>query len=220
MHRRALFAVLLLCAALVPAAARPCAAALVFAMDVSGSVDAGEYRLQTEGLADALDDPAIAATLVEGAVALAVVQWSGLGLQRLALPWRRIGSAAEAAAFAAAVRAMPRAFTGSDTAVGEGLAFALPLFAEVPDCARRIVDISGDGAENVGFTVTRVRREAIAMRVEVNALAIESIGLSITQFYRSWVVTPGGFVVTARGHTDFARAMRIKIMRELARPVG
>jgi Ca-activated chloride channel family protein len=56
--------------------------------------------------------------------------------------------------------------------------------------------------------------------VEVNGLAIESIGLSITQFYRQWVITPGGFVVTARGHLDFARAMRIKILRELARPVG
>ncbi|MFN6977446.1 MAG: DUF1194 domain-containing protein [Gemmobacter sp.] len=212
--------VLVLLLAIVPTPLRACEAALVLAMDVSGSVDAGEYRLQVDGLALALDDPAIVDALTGGAVALAVVQWSGLGRQALSLPWRRIVTPADAAAFAAAVRAMPRAFTASDTAVGEALAFAMAQFAAVPDCRRRIVDLSGDGAENVGFTIARARREAIAAGVEVNGLAIESMGLSITQFYRSWVVTPGGFVVTARGHLDYARAMRVKILRELSRPVG
>ncbi|MFN3641451.1 MAG: DUF1194 domain-containing protein [Gemmobacter sp.] len=212
--------VLALLLAIVPMPLSACEAALVLAMDVSGSVDAGEYRLQVDGLALALDDPAIVDALTGGAVALAVVQWSGLGRQALSLPWRRIVTPADAAAFAAAVRAMPRAFTASDTAVGEALAFAMAQFAAVPDCRRRIVDLSGDGAENVGFTIARARREAIAAGVEVNGLAIESMGLSITQFYRNWVVTPGGFVVTARGHLDYARAMRVKLLRELSRPVG
>jgi Ca-activated chloride channel family protein len=210
-------ALALLCTA---PAARACAVALVFAMDVSGSVDAGEYALQREGLADALGDPAILDAVLSAEAALAVVQWSGVGLQAVAVPWARMRRPADVAAFADAVRNMPRAFAASDTAVGEGLAFALEQFAAVPDCRRRIVDLSGDGAENAGFTITRARRAAIAAGVEVNGLAIESIGLSITQFYRQWVVTPGGFVVTARGHLDFARAMRIKILRELARPVG
>mgnify|MGYP005849448535 CR=1 FL=1 len=201
-------------------AARACEAALVFAMDVSGSVDAGEYRLQLDGLADALADPAILEAVLSAEAALAVVQWSGVGRQALALPWAQMRRPADVAAFAAAVRTMPRTFAASDTAVGQGLEFALEQFASAPDCRRRIVDISGDGAENAGFTITRARRAAIAAGVEVNGLAIESIGLSITQFYRQWVITPGGFVVTARGHLDFARAMRIKILRELAWPAG
>lgn len=214
---------LVLAACLVVTLARPaaaCEAALVLAMDVSGSVDAGEYQLQTEGLAAALADPAIVDTLVAGSVALAVVQWSGLGRQQLSIPWTQVAEPADAARLAARVRTMPRAFGASDTAVGEGLEFAIAQFDTAPDCRRRIVDVSGDGAENVGFTVTRVRRQAIAAGIEVNGLAIESLGLSITLFYRSWVITPGGFVETARGHLDFARAMRTKLLRELARPVG
>jgi hypothetical protein len=45
-----------------PAAA--CATALILAIDVSNSIDDGEYRIQTDGLADALDDPAIREELV------------------------------------------------------------------------------------------------------------------------------------------------------------
>lgn len=211
----------LACLALLAAQPAPaCEAALVLAMDVSGSVDLGEYLLQTDGLAAALADPAIVDSLVQGSVALAVVQWSGIDRQALAIPWTTVAEPADAAALAARVRAMPRLFSASDTATGEGLGFALDQFAAAPPCRRRIVDVSGDGAENVGFTVTRMRRRALDEGVEVNALAIESMGLSITQFYKSWVVTPGGFVVTARGHLDFARAMRLKILRELSRPVG
>ncbi|MFZ1347287.1 MAG: DUF1194 domain-containing protein, partial [Tabrizicola sp.] len=42
--------------------ARPvlgCETALLLSIDVSGSIDAGDYRLQTEGLATALSDPEV-----------------------------------------------------------------------------------------------------------------------------------------------------------------
>jgi Ca-activated chloride channel family protein len=176
--------------------------------------------LQVDGLALALDDPAIVETLLRGQVALAVVQWSGAGAQRLSVPWQRMLSPAAVSRFRTAVAAMPRAFTASDTAVGEGLAFAAAQFAAVPDCRRRIIDISGDGAENAGQTVVQTRRPVVAAGIEVNALAIESLGLAITRFYRGWVISPGGFVVTARGHIDYARAIRLKLLRELERPSG
>lgn len=202
----------------LPQPAPACEAALVLAMDVSGSVDRGEYLLQVEGLVAALRDGAMRDILVQDQVALAVVQWSSLGQQALVLPWRRMLSARAVDDFAARVQAMPRAFPGSDTAVGQALAFALDQFAAVPDCKRRIVDMSGDGDENVGFTTPRARAAAIAAGVEVNALAIEAMGLSISNYYRRWVITPGGFVETAQGHLDYARAIRSKMLRELTRP--
>jgi Ca-activated chloride channel family protein len=219
MLRIALFAVLLVLAPVARSAAA-CEVALVLAMDVSGSVDPAEYRLQTEGLALALADPDIADTLLRGQVALMVVQWSGVGLQAVSIPWQRMLSHEAVVRFADRVTAMPRAFDASDTAVGEGLAFAAAQFDAVPDCRRRIIDMSGDGAENAGHTVARARRAAVAAGVEVNALAIESLGLSITQFYRNWVISPRGFVVTAQGHLDYARAIRVKLLRELSRPIG
>lgn len=199
-----------------------CETALLLSIDVSGSIDAGDYRLQTEGLAAALNDPEVAEALVKGQVALAVVQWSGTGEQALVLPWRRMLSDPDVSRFASRAATLPRAFQGSDTAVGQGLRFATAQFAAVPDCARRVIDISGDGQENAGFTDARARREAIDQGVALNAIAIEEPGVAIpiTTYYRNWIVTPGGFVMTARGLGDYARTLRLKLLRELTKPVG
>jgi Ca-activated chloride channel homolog len=207
-------------AALWPSVAPACEAALILAMDVSGSVDPGEYRLQVDGLALALEDRALREILVQDEVALMVTQWSSLGQQAVAIPWTRMRTALDVEAFAREVRVMPRQFPGSDTAVGEALFHALAQFPDVSDCKRKIVDLSGDGDENVGFTVSRARQAAIAQGVEVNGLAIEAMGLSISNFYRRWVITPGGFVETAQGHVDYARAIRVKMLRELTKPAS
>ena len=108
---------------LAPVAAPACEVALLLSVDVSGSIDRGEYALQTGGIADALDDPEVRDALVLGQVALSVVQWSGSGKQTLSMPWRRMLSDREVADFAARARALPRAYFGSDTAVGEAIAF-------------------------------------------------------------------------------------------------
>lgn len=205
---------------MLPCAGHACKAALVLAMDVSGSVDAGEWRLQADGLAAALADRQIREVLVQEQVALAVVQWSALGQQALVIPWQRMLDQRAVDRMAERVRIMPRAFPGSDTAVGEALEFSLAQFSAVSDCRRKIIDMSGDGDENVGFTTPRARRSAIEAGVEVNGLAIESMGLSITNYYRRWVITPRGFVETAQGHLDYARAIRAKMLRELTAPTS
>lgn len=206
--------------ALAPASALACDTALVLAMDVSGSVDAGEYRLQIDGLAAALQDAALREVLLQGSVALMVTQWSNTEQQAVTVPWARMDTARDIDAFANAARLMPRAFKGSDTAVGAALFHALAQFDAVADCQRKIVDMSGDGDENVGFTAGRARGAAIAAGVEVNALAIESMGLSISNYFRNWVITPGGFVETAQGHLDYARAIKAKMLRELTKPAS
>ena len=199
-------------------AAQGCDVALLLSIDVSGSVDAGEYRLQADGLALALSDPQIAAALVETEAALAVLHWSGAGMQSVVLPWARMRRPADVEAFAVAAAAAPRAFSGADTAVGDVLDVALGQFAAVADCRRRVIDISGDGAQNAGSPLPPRRAAAEAAGVAVNAIAIESIGLSITGFYRRHVITRHGFVMTARGHLDYADAIRAKILREIGRP--
>jgi Ca-activated chloride channel homolog len=207
-------------ALLLASPARSCETALLLAIDISGSIDAGEYALQVQGLADALTDPEVADALVQGQVALAVVQWSGVGAQALVLPWRRMLTQAEVGRFADTARALPRAFSASDTAVGQAMTFATAQFAAVPDCDRHVIDISGDGPENAGFTVGRARQMAEAAGVEVNAIAIEDMGPSspISNFYNRLAITKGGFVMTARGLGDYPRAIRAKLLREITRP--
>lgn len=213
-------AALLLCLTAQPAA--PCETALLLSIDVSGSIDAGDYRLQTDGLAAALQDPEVTDALVKGQVALAVVQWSGTDEQALVLSWQRMLAAQDVARFAARAAAIPRAFSGSDTAVGQGLRFATAQFAAVPDCRRHVIDVSGDGQENTGFTDSTARAEAMDAGISINAIAIEEPGpaFPITTYYRNWIITPGGFVVTARGLQDYAKTLRLKLLRELTKPVG
>ncbi|MCB2094791.1 MAG: DUF1194 domain-containing protein [Rhodobacteraceae bacterium] len=203
-------------------AARACDVALLLSIDVSGSIDRAEYRLQATGLADALDDPGVRDALLHGQVALGVVQWSGTGQQTLSLPWRRMLSMREIARFSARARALPRAYFGSDTAVGEAVAFSLDQFAAVADCPRKVIDISGDGPQNAGFALAPQRARAESAGIAINAIAIEDQGQSIpiSEFYRRWVITSDGFVITARGLADYPRAIRAKLLRELARPLG
>jgi Ca-activated chloride channel family protein len=199
-----------------------CETALVLSIDVSGSIDAADYRLQAEGLASALTDPGVTEALVRDQVALAVVQWSGPDQQALVLPWQRMLTPAAVSSFAARAATQPRAFAGSDTAVGQALRFSLAQFAAVPDCTRRVIDISGDGQENAGFTDALARAEAVASNVSINAIAIEEPGPAspITSYYQRWIITPQGFVVTARGLPDYAETLRLKLLRELADPIG
>jgi len=210
-------------AALIAPPARGCDVALVLALDVSGSVDAFEYRLQTEGLAQALRDPEVAGAILRARPALAVTQWSGTAQQALSIPWTRIDEPAQLDRLATRIAALPRTFAGGNTAVGAAIDHAAALFGDpVRACARWVIDLSGDGDENEGFTVGRARRDALRRGITLNGLAIEGVatGQSITNFYRRWVVTPGGFVITARGHSDFARAMTAKLLRELAPPLA
>ncbi len=216
-RRAALFS---LCAALCGSGAAACETALLLTIDVSNSVDAAEYRMQVDGMADALGDPQIAEALVQGQVALAVIQWSGVDRQEMSLPWLRMTGHDAVRDAAARARALPRAFHMSDTAPAEAIHFALARFADVPDCKRRIIDVSGDGTPNAGSAVAAARVAAERQGVTINGIAIEGMGLAITGFFTRVLVTRDGFVVTARGHRDYARAIRQKILREVARVIG
>ncbi len=195
-----------------------CDTALLLAIDVSNSVDEAEYRLQIDGLADALRDPQVSEAMVEGQVAIAVMQWSGPGQQRVSVPWRSMAAPADPSLLSATVRALPRAHVRAGTAPAEAVHRALSLLAEAPPCGRQVIDVSGDGARNSGGPVPLARDAAAALGVTINA--IETLGQGVADFYLEELVTPGGFLVRARGHGDYRRAIREKILRELSPPIG
>lgn len=212
----------LLLAAMTAQPALGCETALLLSLDVSGSIDAGDYTLQTAGITTALADPEVAEALVKDKVALAIIQWSGVKDQALVLDWQRMRTPQDVADFAAQALALPRAFKGSDTAVGEGLRFASAQFAAVSDCRRKVIDVSGDGQENAGFSDAQARAEAVAAGIIINAIAIEEQGPAapITSYYQRWIITPEGFVFTAHGLQDYAKTLRLKLQRELVKPIG
>jgi hypothetical protein len=108
--------------------------ALVFAVDVSRSIDEDEARLQREGYRRAVTDPQVIEAIrggALGAVALAYSEWSGIDHQRLVVPWARVAGQADADAWAEALSRAPRTSTGG-TSVSGGIEFSRRILAECP----------------------------------------------------------------------------------------
>ncbi|MEO0486207.1 MAG: DUF1194 domain-containing protein [Pseudomonadota bacterium] len=211
---------MLLLALLLLLLARPAAAcnlALLFAVDVSGSVDHTEYRIQMEGLAHALRHPPVADALVGGKAALAVVQWTGASRQRLTVPWTSIESYPALDAFAAATADNPRVWRNFSTAIGEALRSAAAAFDDAPDCARKLIDISGDGVSNEGLAPQSTRALMAERGITVNALVIEDATADdlTGYFFESVITGPGAFVVTADGYADYPDRIREKLLKEV-----
>lgn len=213
---RALAAAALIAAAAAPAEA--CRLALAFALDVSASVDEGEYRLQLDGLAEALADPAVRTAMLApgGPVALTAYEWSGARQQAIIAPWSVIASEAQLDAFAAGIAGHTRRYGEFPTAVGYALGYGAVLMRRAPACARRVIDLSGDGVNNDGFGPAAAYREFDFAGITVNGLVIGGGNLELISFYQFEVVHgPDAFVEVAADYADYARAMRRKLLREL-----
>lgn len=206
--------------AFAPLAAKACDTALILTIDVSNSVDVAEYRLQVDGLADALQDPEIRDTMVQTGTTVAVVQWSGADKQEISIPWTEVKTVFDVERLSQQARGLERAFVLSDTAPAEAIYFSLQMFDDVPNCTRRVIDISGDGTPNAGTDVRTARNAAERAGVTINGIAIESLGVAITNFYQSSVITRNGFVMTARTHREYPATLRAKILREISRIFG
>lgn len=212
---------LLVCLTLaLPSQSLACDTALMLTIDVSNSIDVAEYKLQTDGMSNAVLDAEVMEALIQGQVAVAVMQWSGVDRQEVSIPWTQIRTEADVRALATQARIMPRAFVQSDTAPGDAILFALDQFEDAPQCNRRVIDISGDGTPNAGSDTRAASRIAERAGVTINGIAIESMGVAITTFFGRAVITRDGFVITARTHRDYPRAIREKILREVSRIFG
>jgi hypothetical protein len=211
-----------LAVALLPAAAagQTCRLALVLGLDVSSSVDAGEYALQTEGLAAALTAPEVRAAFlaVPGqAVALKVFEWSGRLHQVVRQDWAVIATGGDLDRVAARLRSLPRSETSLPTALGSAMRYGGQALADGPRCFRATLDISGDGMSNDGIGPTVARDSDAFAGVTVNGLVVGRNGAVLRSYYRQFVIHgPGAFVEVASDHGDFEHAMRRKLVRELA----
>ncbi len=195
-----------------------CDLALVLAVDVSGSVDTEEYRLQMEGLAQGLLDPIVSEALVRGQAQVLLLQWTGSSRQDVAVPWTEITGFPALEAFAHDVAHGPRIWRNYSTAIGEALSFAVPLFDEVEDCARRVIDVSGDGVSNEGVSPTGVHPRLRAADITVNAIAIEESEADLTAyFFENVIHGDGAFVETAATFADYPEGIRRKLLREVTR---
>lgn len=200
---------------LTPAPVVACELALVLAVDVSGSVDRDEYAIQMQGLSTALRDGIVVDALIDQSAQVTLVQWTGSSRQRQTIPWTPIRSYADVATLAQAIDNDPRVWRNFSTAIGEALSVSLALFDQVPHCARKVIDVSGDGVSNEGVSPASQLAAVRAANVVVNALAIETDQTDLTAyFYENLISGPGAFVVTAVGFEDYPAQIKRKLQRE------
>lgn len=208
---------LILCAP----AASACDIALMLAVDVSGSVDGREYRIQMDGLAAALTDRTISAALVAADAQIALMQWTGTGRQTVVLNWTKIDHADDVSAFAFQVATVPRLWRDFSTAIGEAMSLAIPYFAIVENCERHVIDISGDGISNEGIAPRDIWPALQQAGITVNALVIEDTGFGLTDWFEANVIFgDAAFAVTANSFEEYPPQIIRKLYRELTQPIA
>lgn len=214
---------LLLClSGLSQPAGAECRLALALAVDVSRSIDGQDFVIQTEGLAAALEDLEVRRAIFgpEGEVALAIYYWSGVGYQDLIQPWLLLTGPEALDTAIWTVRRTPRPEARLATAMGDALRYGRDLMAGAPDCARRVIDVAGDGRNNEGISVARTYEREDFSGITVNGLAVGEHEIDLVRYFRQELIRgPGAFVEVAPRQTDYPQAMRRKLLRELQGPM-
>lgn len=207
-----------------------CRQALVLGLDVSGSVDLREYRLQLDGLIAALNDPIVVKTLLampSAPIQLLVYEWSGPTDQTVLVPWTRIEDQDTLSHVSAALAVTARRGATPGTALGVAMSFGAMMLNQQQVCWKRTLDISGDGKSNLGPQPRHVKNAIAAQGITINALVIGRDAPAfadqthteiedLTAYFRAEVIAgPDAFVQVASGFEDYATAMTQKLRREL-----
>jgi hypothetical protein len=209
-------------------------------MDMSGSVDPQEWRLQTEGLARAFEHPTIQNILNSGKhVAVRELVYGGKATTQ-GEEWHVLTRAEDAPALSAYFRDMDyidHTQHQGGTTVIQAMEDSLNMIQGCPlGNAKLVVDIQGDGVDDLYFGSpkdsyspgqTRLQHDQDMgilharindENVEVNGLPIidpNGVDTGLYDYYQEYVA-PYGRVFTAHGFEDFERAIILKLAFELA----
>lgn len=200
-------------------AAAYCKLALAFALDISSSVNDDEYRLQLDGLAHALETREVVEAILapEGAwITAAAFEWSGYVQQDMIIDWTVLDSPAAVATFAARLREHRRFYSDFPTAIGKAVEYGAYLMRRAPLCARQVIDISGDGANNDGVDPDYFADRGLLDGIVINGLVILGATPNPALYYRRHVMRgPESFVAQARDFQDYREVMISKLLREI-----
>lgn len=201
---------------------------LVLAIDISGSIDEEEARLQRKGYIDALTSPEVISAIRSGyhkRIAVTYIEWTRYDSQFVIVPWKLIRDLESARAFTAVLAASSPGI-GRRTSISGAIEYAIPIFQENGfEGPRQVIDISGDGPNNSGPLVTIARDKALRAGLTINGLPIINDRPSrwgrppmpnLDLYYRNCVIGgPRAFIVVAEDFQSFARAIRKKLVLEI-----
>lgn len=205
---------------------------LVLAVDISASMTRDELELQRDGYAAALTDPAMVRAItsgVYGKVAITYFEWAGVTYQKTIVPWTLVAGQADAERVAKEISALP-AWQPRRTSISGALEFGAALLAQSPfKGIKRVIDVSGDGANNEGPPLAQTRDVVVGRGIIINGLPVMSGNAprpydvpDLDRYFVECVMGgPGAFVIPVNGWEQFPEAIRRKLLLELVnRPSG
>jgi hypothetical protein len=201
---------------------------LVLAVDISYSMDPDELALQREGYAKALTSAEFLNALrhgIHGKVAVTYFEWAGAGEQRVVVPWRVIDGPEGAGSVANDILAAPIR-RAARTSISGALLYGAALFDTSGQRGiRRVIDVSGDGANNSGQIVSIARDEVLSKGITINGLPVmlkrpsySTMDIELLDdYYEDCVIGgAGAFVVPVKDRDRFVEAIRTKLVLEIA----
>jgi hypothetical protein len=194
---------------------------LVLAVDASGSVNQARFDLQKHGYAAAFRNPRVLRAIRSGrnqSIVVTMAQWTGPAQQIQVVPWMLIRDQASADAFADAIEKSQRQLFGGGTSISGAIDSGLALMSSSPYRGlKRVIDISGDGSNNRGRSVTQARDEAVREGITINGLPILALEPDLDRYYFDNVIGgPGAVMVPAESYEAFAEAIIKKLIIEIA----
>jgi len=201
---------------------------LVLAVDISQSMDADEQEVQRDGYVSALTSQEFIEAVQLGPIgkiAVVYMEWGGVGEQFVVADWSVVEDQQSAEAFASQIAEAPLRQV-QRTSISAALKKSIDMVQENDySSLRQVIDISGDGPNNQGSPVTEMRDKILASGVIINGLPLmmKSNGntwqamLNLDHYYEDCVIGgPGSFAIPVRSKSEFADAIRMKLIMEVA----
>jgi len=198
---------------------------LVLAVDVSGSMDDEEHRLQRSGYVRALAHPSVWTAIEAGAyrrIALMYLEWAGPRGQEIIIPWRLIERAEDLQLFSSDLADRPISFIRGTSISGALLFSARQFGGNGFEGFRRVIDVSGDGPNNLGNPIEPTRDFVAGQGITINGLPLMlrpsgSHSVRLADYYRDCVIAgPGAFVFPVLETAQVGEAIRRKLILEIA----
>ncbi|HYB09593.1 MAG TPA: DUF1194 domain-containing protein [Alphaproteobacteria bacterium] len=151
---------------------------LVYAADVSLSIQGTEFLLERHGFSSALMSEETIAAIQAGkhkAIAVCFIEFADQSQQKILADWTILRDEGDVATFTIDLLTAPRSFSGYASISG-AIDFAVKHIQTSGITAdRRIVTIMADGTNAAGRPVTAARDAAAAAGVTVDAIAIVNV---------------------------------------------
>jgi hypothetical protein len=200
---------------------------LVLAVDISQSMDEDEHTLQRMGYVEAFRHKDVINALLsgpEGRIAVTYMEWGGTYDPYTLIPWTIIDSGKAANAFADKLADEPIT-SEQRTSISNALIGAVRLI-EGNDIAshRRVIDVSGDGANNSGPPVEDTRDQVLKRDITINGLPIvlnkpkQYYDIDhLDRYYKHCVIGgPGAFIAPVFSLQQLSATIRKKLVLEIA----